>query len=473
MTRPPGQSATRKFVLIALGLAVVGTVFLLPQFVSEPWIAENNTDLPEIPDASPSSVAPSTAAELTLFRQESQGILAEIMAIRDRLDQSQVERWAEVEFQQATDMIEAGDERYSYGDYEASLEQYRQARTQLAGIESLGQQKLAESSSAAESAIEDLNTTVASASSDLAAAIAPQDPAVQQLVARATALPQVAKHIEAGDEAMARDRYEEAREEYRQAARLDPSHQRAARSLSAAGTEVTAGAYRGHMSRGFAALERGDYDGARSAFNAAGQIRPGDAAVRNALAQVDNRESGQYVNRELERAAELESGEQWREAVSIYDSLLDQDPSLTDARVKLIPARVRADLDDRLEAYIGEPLGLSSQSEFQSAQSALRDAKGIPNPGPRLAGQISELESILTLANSPVNVEFRSDNQTHVVIYRVAELGQFEQVSMQLRPGKYVVAGTRSGYRDVRVEFTVTGKPLDEPIVVRCEEPIG
>jgi hypothetical protein len=76
-------------------------------------------------------------------------------------------------------------------------------------------------------------------------------------------------------------------------------------------------------------------------------------------------------------------------------------------------------------------------------------------------------------ANSPVDVKFRSDNQTHVVLFRVAELGRFEQVSVKLRPGKYVAAGTRSGYRDVRVEFTVTGKPLEEPIVVRCEQPIG
>jgi hypothetical protein len=70
-------------------------------------------------------------------------------------------------------------------------------------------------------------------------------------------------------------------------------------------------------------------------------------------------------------------------------------------------------------------------------------------------------------------VVFRSDNQTHVVLFRVADLGRFQQVSVKLRPGKYVAAGTRSGYRDVRVEFTVTGEPGDEPIAVRCEEPIG
>jgi hypothetical protein len=45
---------------------------------------------------------------------------------------------AEADFQQALAMIEAGDERYSYGDYAASLEQFRQARDRLTGIEEGG-----------------------------------------------------------------------------------------------------------------------------------------------------------------------------------------------------------------------------------------------------------------------------------------------------------------------------------------------
>ena len=54
-----------------------------------------------------------------------------------------------------------------------------------------------------------------------------------------------------------------------------------------------------------------------------------------------------------------------------------------------------------------------------------------------------------------------------------ADLGQFDRVSMKLRPGKYVAAGTRSGFRDVRVEFTVTGETSSQQVVVRCEEPIS
>ena len=343
----------------------------------------------------------------------------------------------------------------------------------MAAIEELGGKKLADAKVEARAAIESLNLNVASASIELANAIAPQDPEVQKLAPRVEVLTQVMAHIEAGDQALAHDRFQTAQAEYRKAVSLDPLHKRAAKSLALTNKQVTTSAFRGHMSRGFAALESQDYAAARTSFLEAGKIYPGDAGVEKALAQVDNRESGILVSHELVLAGDLALREEWAEAVSIYEALLEKDPSLTDARVGLIPARVRADLDQRLGGYIQEPLRLSSEAEYRAAQTALEDARGIPNPGPRLAGQIAQLDPLVKVANSPVDIVFRSDNQTHVVLFRVAELGRFEQVSVKLRPGKYVAAGTRSGYRDVRVEFTVTGKPPEEPIVVRCEELIG
>jgi tetratricopeptide (TPR) repeat protein len=470
--RSASHSTGQKITLIVLILMLAGTVFLLPHLVSEPWISEGVDDLPVVPAASPATVTPSDAAELRRYRQDSQGVLAEIVVIRDRLRESEVERWAGIEFQQAMDMVDVGDERYSYGDYAASLEQFRQARERLVDIERMGQEKLAAAKVDALAAIESLDLNAASTSIELAVAIAPQDPEVQGLAGRALSLPQVAAHIEAGDQALEQDAFQEASAKYREAVDLDPLHQRASESLARARTEVTASVFRAHMSRGFAALDRQDYGSARSAFDQAERIDPGNPAVRKALEQVENRESNSFVGGELKRAAEAESREEWHEAVAIYEALLEKDPSLVDARASLIPARVRADLDARLSGYIGEPLRLSSETEYRAAQTALEDARGIANPGHRLSGQIASLGTLLQVANSPVDVLFRSDNQTHVVLFRVADLGRFEQVSVKLRPGKYVAAGNRSGYRDVRVEFTVTGDPLHEPIVVRCEEPI-
>lgn len=470
---PSNQSSTQKITLIVLGVLVVGTVFFLPRFVSEPWFGGDVGEQQPAPTPSAETVAPSTAAELKRYRQDSQGVLAEIILMRDRLAERNVQLWAPADFDRALAGVEAGDEEYSFGNYKSSLRLYRTARDQLEIIDALGDLKLSKAKDDGVAAVESLNMNVAADASELATAMAPDDPEVQALAERVETLEQVAEHIEAGDYALERDRFDTAQSEFRKALALDPAHQRAAESLSVANREVTGGAFRSQMSRGFAALERGEFEGARAAFARAGEIDPGNPAIGQALAQVDNRESMQRVSAELKRGAELESREQWADALEIYEALLEEDPSLADAKARVIPARVRANLDERMSAYIEEPLRVSNKSEFDNAQALLEDARSIGSPGPRLQRQIAELETILQRATSAVNVVFRSDNQTHVVLYRVADLGQFEQTSMRLRPGRYVAAGTRKGYRDVRVEFTITGEPLNQPIEVRCEEPVG
>ena len=82
------------------------------------------------------------------------------------------------------------------------------------------------------------------------------------------------------------------------------------------------------------------------------------------------------------------------------------------------------------------------------------------------------LAGLLATAETPVRVALRSDNLTDVVVYRVGRLGVFEARELELVPGRYTAVGTRTGYRDVRREFSIEpGKP-PEPLVVRCEEQI-
>jgi hypothetical protein len=48
----------------------------------------------------------------------------------------------------------------------------------------------------------------------------------------------------------------------------------------------------------------------------------------------------------------------------------------------------------------------------------------------------------------------------------------FQQEELVLSPGKYVAVGSRSGFRDVRLEFVVrSGEPI-EPLSVACTEAI-
>lgn len=472
VTRPGGRLGSQKIILLVLAVLALASVFLLPRFVTEPWAGGDSGQRRAVPNASPSNVAPSVAAESTRYRQESQSVLAQAIPVRDLLASQNVAYWADLEYQQALAKIQAGDQQYSFGEYAQALDTYRQALAELQQIEQLGQQKLADALSSGAAAVESLNLGMAASSSELATRIAAQDPAVKLLSSRAAALPALAGFMDAGGKARDAGQLTEARSAYEQAVALDPLHTRARELLAETRTAITDAGFRQHMSRGYAAFENDDFETARSAFIDADKVYPGNAAVTQALDQLQNRDSQLKIDRQMQNAAALEAAEEWQQAAVLYEQLLAQDPSLLEAQVKVIPARVRADLDDKLTGLLEDPLKIADQATYRLAQQVLTDAQGISSPGNRLQGQIELLQTRLQQVVTPVNVVFRSDMLTHVVLYKVADLGQFDQTSLTLRPGRYIAAGTRAGYRDVRVEFSITGEPQDEPITVACSEPI-
>ena len=114
---------------------------------------------------------------------------------------------------------------------------------------------------------------------------------------------------------------------------------------------------------------------------------------------------------------------------------------------------------------------MTMQSQVRRA-SSWRRLLPIPAPGPVLRAQIERLDAQLKIAAQPVTVQFESDNQTSVVIYKVGTLGMFSNRALELRPGPYVVVGTRDGYRDVRRNIRVDPAGNMPPVVIRCEETI-
>jgi hypothetical protein len=129
-------------------------------------------------------------------------------------------------------------------------------------------------------------------------------------------------------------------------------------------------------------------------------------------------------------------------------------------------------LHTRLEKLIADPDQLSNPNVMQSSTKLVVDITIRPNVGPRLAAQRDELSRLLKRAVTPLSVPMVSDNVTQVFIYKVGRLGNFMRREINLRPGTYVVVGTRPGFRDVRMEFRVAPEIDIEPVVVQCEEPI-
>ncbi|MGB2259452.1 MAG: hypothetical protein ACPH4D_00175 [Porticoccaceae bacterium] len=467
------QPDRQKLIIGGLLALVAAVILLLPNLVTEPWIVDpDNAAAPAIPIT---SVSPSTAAEKTQYRQNSQKLLAEIIMLRDGLTSQSIEQWADFEFRSALSLISMGDEQYGYGNYSDSMASFNQALEQLKALQILGEEKYQQALITGTSAIENAaigDPAIASAAAALAMAIDPRDSRSIALNQRATALPQLIEALQNAEQQLTIKQLEKASSYYQQAVAIDGKHKKAADGLAATQRAITEQRFRRAMSRGFAALEQNLFPQATDAFNQAGKIYPGRQAVVQALSQVETQQSQLLVSQQMQRAADLEQQEQWQQALSIYQSLLQTDPSLTQAKVKTIPVAVRATLHSQLQAALADPLKLSNTNAYQKGQRLLKDARGIANPGPVLSQQIANLDKYLRQSTIPVPVVLRSDSLTEVTLFRVAKLGTFEQTSVQLKPGRYIAAGSRNGYRDVRVEFTITGEPMEEPILVSCNEAI-
>ena len=178
------------------------------------------------------------------------------------------------------------------------------------------------------------------------------------------------------------------------------------------------------------------------------------------------------INAWRQRAESAEAREDWSQAITAYQEVLDIDNTVIMARGGLARSKTRAQIDQRIQEVLGDPLRLSNESVFRDTQALFQQALGLDSKGPRLRKQLAELEELLEKAQVPVPVLLRSDEMTEVTVYKVARLGTFRRQQLSLKPGVYTAVGVRNGFRDVRKKFTVDHDQQSLVVEIACTEPI-
>ena len=236
--------------------------------------------------------------------------------------------------------------------------------------------------------------------------------------------------------------------------------------------DPTVAAFSEAMSTGLAALESDDFEAAKQAFGRALSLAPESAQAADGLAQSEQAIRLVGIAHHRERAEAFEKEERWHEAKGEYAAALALDSTVRFAQVGQKRAGSRAELADKLIYHVGHPDRLAEDRVLSEAREALEQARSIDPRTPELGNQIVQLEKVIEIATTPVQVVLISDNLTEVVVYRVGRLGKFERRAIDLRPGTYTVVGTRDGYRDVRRRLQVEPNAEIEPLTVRCEEEV-
>ena len=166
----------------------------------------------------------------------------------------------------------------------------------------------------------------------------------------------------------------------------------------------------------------------------------------------------------------LESREEWKGAVREYEAALAIDAHVTFAVDGRERAQKRAELDDALAFHSAHTERLSAPAVSREVEALLERARGVQPVSPALERKIEALEAELVRARTPVSVLIESDGLTELTLSRVGPLGTLTRRSLELVPGSYTLTGSRSGYRDVRRQFSVRPGAAPPPVALRCQE---
>ena len=396
----------------------------------------------------------------------------ELLSAFEVLEGRGVDRWAPVEHRRARELNALGDAEYLEQQFENAEEYYLGGLTVLEPLYARIQAVFDQAFADAEAAFAAGDRLEALRLYELAVAVTPTHPGALAGLRRAQNLEDVQRLVAQGLDYEEELDYVAAQSAFERAIELDELWQPAQDGLVRIKQARTKLAFDTRMSEGFEMIATGDYLGARAAFRTAQRLIPASTEPTDGLLQVDQGLRLRDITTLEQEALALERDEHWDAVVATYEEILNVDATLQFAMDGLARGREMGAIHRQLDDYIEEPDKLSQPAVMQRATGFVVELTARKDAGPRMTAQRAELLRLLKRAATPLAVPLLSDNATEVTVYRVGHLGRFAQHEINLRPGTYVAVGSRTGYRDVRLEFRVAPEIDIEPVIIQCQEPI-
>lgn len=378
--------------------------------------------------------------------------------------------WGGADFAEAKTLSAESIGAHDAGNLPIAENRLQQASERLDRVEADAPRALAAQLAIAERALAAGHQELALQAFNLAHRIDPGNHRVQAGERRARRLNGLLPLLAAARNAENAHRYQRAVQEYTRALRLDRTSVQALRGLARASAAYEEERFVRSLGAGFTALGLGRLNEARADFEKAHALRPQAAEAAEGLKRVEAAQTAQTLTALRQQAADLEATGRWSDAEKLYDSVLQQDPSMAFALEGKQRTAARAALERSLQALIEHPQRLTDPATRGDALSLIQSASAQPDPGPVLLGQLAQLKQRMPDLDKPVHLALVSDNLTEVAIPSIGSFGTFARRDIELKPGKYTVIGTRDGYREVRRDITVAPGEENVTITVTCSD---
>lgn len=468
------------FIAAVMLLSVIGMfVFIaLPGQIDTPRVNVDSTPVGSTSDnrsaasaSDDNALPPFQASERERARTRAQARLGDFVELQMMLeDEMSVEIWGMSEYGEILERANEADQRFLEGKFEQALTEYDSATASLEALIEIGSGLYEQAVVDGSAALDIRDQTAALESFQRALAIRPEDPDASAGMERAEKIPQVLELFRQSERAELRGDMQQARAHLTSIKSIDPLTPGVDARLAKFNAVLSEARYQETLSAGFAALEQGRFTEAQATFDKVLSSRPDDPVALAGKQQTQQNQTLARIDRIKERAAEQESLGNWDEALSDYVEALEIDKSLLFAREGRTRLRDLIRTIDAMDRYLDDPPILSSDDEFNQAQTVLAQAMALIGQTNSLDSKTQAFSELLTTAARPIPIVLVSDSETDVMIHKIGQLGVFDRHEIELRPGRYTVVGSADGCVDVRKTIIVA--PAMAPVTIQCEKRI-
>jgi tetratricopeptide (TPR) repeat protein len=459
---------------VVLVLAAIAVVFLLPQHVARRSGEHTPSELPMALDAGrlgdESALAPPAAPDV-----ETLALRKEAISKHARLEAESAEIWGEervvTSYSEATQALTRSELLFANEDVEEAAAAFRDAIELLDRLEASRQDRALMALEIAGEALAHNDAATARSQYALALAADPANQAASEGLGRAEHRDEVLERLDRARVHESNRELDMALAEYQQAVALDEAHEPARQGLQRVESQLEEHAFQRAMSDALGALQRSEFAAARSALEEAKHLRPDSPAIRDAERQLGELSRSSKMNRLAKQADGFAEKEDWQAALTAYEAALKVDPKASFAIRGKARAERNLEIHSHMDALLAKPTDLQDPDRATFAEKIIKLARTSPDAGPTFRAKAERLEAALVGYNTLTKLTIRSDGKTGITIHRIGRLAPTLERTLELRPGHYIATGTRSGYRDVRVDFTVpVGKATT--VTIACEDKI-
>lgn len=224
------------------------------------------------------------------------------------------------------------------------------------------------------------------------------------------------------------------------------------------------------MADAFNELNQRNANSALNLFDQALSLMPASQTALDGYIQAEQLNISQQINLNLFSAEENIESEQWESAINFFDNALALNSNLTEAIDGKNFAISRQIFDQKINFYIANPSEMLDEQALLEVAEILEESSSYNFSNDSLMpDNIRLLDEIYEVMITPVELMVISDNRTYISILRTSDLGMLDTRSIMLKPGNYIITGSREGFRDVRIDLQVRPNSINSVEVI-CSE---